>query len=157
VRPRPFTEDDRNFLQAAANVAAAALGRKEAEAAQNRLVALLEATTDGVAIAGADHRLLYANRAGRAMLGLDERADLGRVALDAFYPGELRGRFLNEVIPAALRKGAWSGEIDLRGRTGQTWTVSQVVLAHRSPQGALEFLSTVARDLGERLRLEEQL
>jgi PAS domain S-box-containing protein len=155
--PRPFSEDDRNFLQAAANVLAAALDRREAEAAQNRLVALLEATTDGVAIAGADHRLLYANRAGRAMLGLDEGTDLARLRLEDFYPGALRSRFLNEVIPAALRKGAWSGEIDLRGRTGQTSTVSQVVLAHRSPQGSLEFLSTVARDLGERLRLEEQL
>jgi PAS domain S-box-containing protein len=37
TRPRPFTEDDRNFLQAAANVLAAALDRKRAEATHNCL------------------------------------------------------------------------------------------------------------------------
>jgi PAS domain S-box-containing protein len=156
TRPRPFAEEDCNFLQAAGHIVAAALDRKHADATQNRLVALLEATTDGVAIAGADHRLLYVNRAGRAMFGIGEQDDLATRRLDDFYPAELRGRFVTEVVPAALRKGAWSGEIDIDGG-GQTRIVSQVVLAHRSPEGALEFLSTVARDVGERLRLEEQL
>jgi PAS domain S-box-containing protein len=157
TRHRPFTQDDRNFLQSAAHVLAAALDRKNADATQTRLVALLEATTDAVAIAGADHRLLYVNRAGRAMLGLGEHEILTQQALGDFYPGELRARFLNEVVPTALRKGAWSGELDLQGRTGQVWTVSQLVLAHRSPEGDVEFLSTVSRDLGERLHLEGQL
>jgi two-component system, cell cycle sensor histidine kinase and response regulator CckA len=131
--------------------------RKEAEATEKRLVALLEATTDSVAIADADHRLLYVNRAGRTMLGLNAHDDLGAMCLAGFYPDELRLRFLNEIVPAALKKGAWSGELDLQSRTGQSWAVSQVVLAHRSPAGAVEFLSLVARDIGERLRLEEQL
>jgi PAS domain S-box-containing protein len=157
TRPRPFSEDDCNFLQAAAHIVAAAVDRKDAESTQNRLVALLEATTDGVAIAGADQRLQYINRAGRAMFGLGPDDDLTALRLDDFYSSELRVRFVNEVVPTALRKGAWTGEIELAGRTGQTRTVSQVVLAHRSPEGAVEFLSTVARDVGERLRLEEQL
>jgi PAS domain S-box-containing protein len=157
TRHRPFTDDDRNFLQAAAHVLAAALDRAESEATHTRLVTLLEATTDGVAIAGADHRLLYVNRAGRAMFGLTDSVELSGLRLDDFYPSELRDRFQCEVVPAALRKGAWSGEIELQGRTGQRWNVSQVLLVHRSPEGAVEFLSTVARDVGERLRLEDQL
>ncbi len=157
TRRRPFTDHDRNFLQAVAHVLAAALDRTEAEATQNRLVALLEATTDGVAIAAADHRLLYVNRAGRTMLGLGERSALTGLSLADLYPPELRERFRTEVVPVALNKGAWSGEIDLQGRTGQRWTVSQVVLAHRDAGGTVEFLSMVSRDLGERLRLEAQL
>ena len=156
-RKRPFTEDDRNFLHAAAHVLAAALDREEADATQNRLVALLEATTDGVAIADVDHRLLYVNGAGRDMLGLADQADLSQCRLVDFYPEELRSRFLHEIMPAALRQGAWNGEIDLQGPGGHRRSVSQVVLAHRSPEGRVDFLSTVARDLGERLRLEEQL
>jgi PAS domain S-box-containing protein len=157
TRRRPFTTDDSNFLQSAAHVIGAALDRAQAEATHNRLVALLEATTDGVAIAGTDHHLLYVNRAGRAMMGIHESAELARLRLDDFYPGELRGRFINDIVPAALRKGSWSGEIGLRSRTGEEATVSQVVLAHRAPDGQVEFLSIVARDLSERLRLEEQL
>ncbi len=106
TRPRPFSEDDCNFLQAAAHIIAAALDRKEAEGTQNRLVALLEATTDGVAIADADRRLLYVNRAGRAMFGVDANDNPLAIRLDDFYAAELRGRFVTEVIPAALRKGA---------------------------------------------------
>jgi len=110
-----------------------------------------------VAIADVDHRLLYVNGAGRDMLGLADQADLSQCRLVDFYPEELRSRFLHEIMPAALRQGAWNGEIDLQGPGGHRRSVSQVVLAHRSPEGRVDFLSTVARDLGERLRLEEQL
>jgi PAS domain S-box-containing protein len=41
TRHRPFTDDDRNFLNAAAHVLAAAVDRKEAEATHNRLEAQL--------------------------------------------------------------------------------------------------------------------
>jgi signal transduction histidine kinase/CheY-like chemotaxis protein len=45
----------------------------------------------------------------------------------------------------------------LRSRAGDEIVVSQVMLAHKSPTGVFEFLSTIARDTRERQRLEEQL
>jgi len=45
----------------------------------------------------------------------------------------------------------------LLSRQGVEIAVSQVMLAHKSPAGSFEFLSTIARDTRERLRLEEQL
>src|SRR5262249_31955430 len=64
--------------------------------------------------------------------------------------------FLGECVPAALRKGVWAGETTLRTRAGTEVPVSEVILAHRSPGGTVEFLSTIARDISERQRLEEQ-
>ncbi|PYP69735.1 MAG: hybrid sensor histidine kinase/response regulator, partial [Gemmatimonadetes bacterium] len=154
-RERKFTRDDLNFLQAVANILATTIGRNQAEEARARLVAILEATTDFVAIAGVDHRVLYLNRAGRALTGLPAAENAaGRTLLD-FYPEEGRKALRTEALPAALRKGAWSGETALKGPAGAV-AVSQVVLAHRSPAGAVEFFSVIARDISEQQRLEEQ-
>jgi hypothetical protein len=46
LRPHKFTADDSHFIQAVAHILAAAIERKQAEEAQSRLVAILEATTD---------------------------------------------------------------------------------------------------------------
>jgi PAS domain S-box-containing protein len=153
--PRKFTRDDLNFLQAVANILATTLQRKQAEEARARLVAILEATTDFVAIVGVDHRVLYLNRAGRALTGLSPAEDAGRRKLHDFYPAQAGKALRDEALPAALRKGAWSGETALKGPGGEV-AVSQVVLAHRSPAGAVEFFSVIARDITERQKLEEQ-
>jgi signal transduction histidine kinase len=60
-------------------------------------------------------------------------------------------------MPVALREGSWSGESVLRHRDGHEIAVLQVVLAHRSPGGEVDFLSTIARDISQRKREEEEL
>ncbi len=168
---RTFTQDDLNFLQAVANTLAAAVQRKQAEEAQARLVAILEATTDFVAIAGTDHRVLYLNRAARALTGLGDDEDVTRLTVAELYPEATRAALLNDCLPCALRQGVWSGEMPLRDRAGEAVAFSQVILAHRpSPEppaearGAakaggrgVEFFSVLGRDLTERQRLEEQM
>src|SRR5581483_1234006 len=51
----------------------------------------------------------------------------------------------------------WSGETALRDRSGAEIPVSQVIVAHRTPGGTVEFLSTIARDISDRIRTEERL
>jgi PAS domain S-box-containing protein len=153
---RKFTDDDVHFLQAVANVLASSIERKESEEAQVRLVAILEATTDVVAMAGPDQGLLYVNRAGRDFLGLSAEENVGAKTIADLHPEKERRRFFKERIPRAIRKGVWSGETLLLGKGGREVPVSQLLLAHKSPTGAVKFLSTIARDVSERLRLEEQ-
>ncbi|HEY7315042.1 MAG TPA: ATP-binding protein, partial [Gemmataceae bacterium] len=155
-RPRKFTPDDSHFIQAVAHILAAAIERKQAEETQARLVAILDATTDVVAMTGTDRRLLYLNRAGRTLLGLGLQEDVSGRSLTDFCPPSAR-LLLDESIARAVCDGAWSGEMAFLGRDGVEIAVSQVVLAHKSPTGAFEFLSTIARDARERHRLEEQL
>jgi signal transduction histidine kinase len=64
---------------------------------------------------------------------------------------------IEEAIPTALRDGAWSGESRLRRADGREVPVLQVVLAHRSPHGEVEFLSTIARDISQRVEAEREL
>jgi two-component sensor histidine kinase len=64
---------------------------------------------------------------------------------------------LKEAIPAAIRDGIWSGETALLHADGREIPLSQVVAVHKNSDGAVEFLSTIARDISERKRAEEQI
>jgi PAS domain S-box-containing protein len=128
-----------------------------AEQARSRLVAILEATTDFVAMADPDGHLLYLNRAARQLLGVADDENLEGLALWDFFAPPTVEHLRGQAIPAALRDGAWSGETALRTRGGEDVPVSQLLLAHRSADGQLEFLSTMARDVRERRRFDQQL
>src|SRR5207248_195426 len=130
--------------------------RKEAESATARLTAIVEATTDLVSIADATGKQLYLNQAGRRMLGVDEVEASGTKMLDR-HPEWARAELEKEGLPTAARDGVWSGEIALLGADGREIPISQVTLAHKSPAGAVEFFSTVARDISERKRFESRL
>jgi two-component system, cell cycle sensor histidine kinase and response regulator CckA len=145
----------------------------ERDRAQRRLIAILDATPDLVAIADGDGKPLYLNRAGRAMLGLSEEDPLSALVREAGTEagGEARAGpdarptlFSEEAIRSATERGVWSGETVLAARTGVETAVSQVVLAHRDREGRVEYVSTICRNITEqrraaehRAQLEEQL
>ncbi len=131
--------------------------RKRAEEAQRRLVAILEATTDFVGIADKDGRALYLNRAGRSMLGLDGEEDISHTTIAHYHPEWVATLILEEGLPQAIRHGVWAGETALLTRDGREIAVSQVILAHKTATGAVEFFSTIARDMTDRQRAQEAL
>ena len=131
--------------------------RERAEETRARLTAILEATPDFVAIGHTDGRVIYYNRAARRMLGIGEDEDISSIRIPDTHP-EWAGRLeLGEGIPAAIRDGIWSGETALLGRDGREIPVSQVIIAHKAPDGSVEFLSTIARDISETKRVQEAL
>jgi PAS domain S-box-containing protein len=127
--------------------------RRRAEAAKERLIAILEATPDLVAITQVDRPASYLNPAGRQLLGVgpDETISL----LD--HRSESARSMIQEAIAAAIRDGVWSGETLLQNRLGEEIPVSQVIIAHKDASGAVEFLSTVARDIRAQKQLDERL
>ncbi|MEX2570681.1 MAG: PAS domain S-box protein [Gemmatimonadota bacterium] len=132
---------------------------RAAKKVQRRLDAFLEATPDFVATFDPHGRALSINRAFRALLGIeDPGADLlAQLTLEDLFPREVMERLLHEGIPSAMRSGGWSGETFLRGTDGAEIPTSQVVLAHRSPSGTVEFLSTLARDITAQKEAETAL
>jgi len=130
--------------------------RAHSEQAAARLVAIIEATPDLVGTSDATGRPLYLNRAGRRMLGLADDEPLAD-HISRYYPAREVRRVMGEVLEAAIRDGTWSGEIAVRQRDGHEVPVLQVVVAHRNGAGAVEFLSTIARDIRERKQAEEEL
>jgi PAS domain S-box-containing protein len=130
--------------------------RKETEEAQRRLTTILEGTTDFVSFSDLDGRVLYINAAGRAMLGIGEGEDISSLTIPDVHPLWATGLILREGIPAAAEKGSWSGETALLTRDGREVPVHQVLLSHKTPEGEIDFRSTIARDITDRKRAEEE-
>ena len=128
--------------------------RKRREAEQGRLIATLEATPDLVAISSAAGDIEYVNGAGRAMLGLmpNESVKLGDV-----FPGWARDVVYGHAIPEADERGVWSGETALKRRDGSEIPVSHVLVAHQGAAGAVEYYSSIMRDVTDRKETEEAL
>ncbi len=129
---------------------------QKTEEERRRLVEILEATTDFVAMTGLDGRHIYVNAAGRRILGprADERMARPMAEL---YPAWAREIMTREALPAAQSAGVWQGETAILNAEGNEVPVSQVVIAHRGGDGEIRFYSTVARDISERKAYEARL
>ena len=118
---------------------------------------ILEATPDLVAMVDTEGRFTYANTAARARYNITTDEQLERMrAIDVYAPSA-RKRFLREALATANENGVWSGEVDMVLPDGTEMPVSQVVIAHRRPDGSIDYYSTITRDLSDKRVLEEQL
>lgn len=129
----------------------------EARAHETKLLDILSATQDLVAIAEADNgRLTYLNAAGRAMLGVGPSEDISGTYLTDFYVEEDSSVSYAERIQCARREGIWVGEGFFLRRDGRRVPVSKQVLVHREEEGQGAYLSIVARDITELKRAEQE-
>ncbi|MEG4519828.1 MULTISPECIES: PAS domain S-box protein [unclassified Microcoleus] len=130
--------------------------RKRAEKEQARLTAILEATSDFVGIADATGHNVYLNQAGQKMMGIPPEEARSPFSLDFVLTPSATTKFHNEVFPTALREGSWAGETVFLSRDGQEIPVSQVLIVHKTETGEVEFVSTIARDISDRQKAEEE-
>ena len=131
--------------------------RKQMEQAQARLTAILEATTDFVGITDRQGRAIYLNKAGRRMLGISADEDISNINFGNYHPEWARKIILEEGMPGAISEGVWSGETAVTSHEGREIPVSQVIIAHKTPSGTLEYFSSIARDISDRKQAEAEI
>ncbi len=129
----------------------------QVNAERNRFFAVLEASPAFVAIADTSGRVTYINPAGRTLIGLEEKELCAHFSISDFVPESMLGKTFEEVIPTLETEGKWSGETSFRHRDGHSIPMFQVALGHRDGAGRIEFYSTVAHDLSNRIDVERQL
>lgn len=155
--PQPFSHETIETFTSLADEIALGMEQKEAAQSRSRLVALLEATPDFVAISDTDYHGVYLNQAARKMLGIAASDDPAHVNLLRCTPKWVQELLDKEILPQVFSEGFWQGELAITGCDGTEVPVSQVILAHFSPRGTVEYVSTIARDISESKRLEDQL
>lgn len=131
--------------------------REEAKETRERFGLMLEATTDFVGIADKRGRALFVNRAGRELIGLQPGEEINGSLIAGFHPPWAAEIIAREGIPVAMLEGSWSGDSALMGPDGREIPVSQLILAHKSPDGSVEFLSTIMRDITVQKETEQKI
>ena len=133
--------------------------RKWAEEERQKFVSLVEQSDDFIGMASLDAKVIYINRAGSRLVGLDAVAAPG-TSLAAIHPETSWRRLRDEIFPA-VKSGQinWVGEAQLRNvRTQQTIDVLMNVFGVRhSATDQLLCYAMVMRDITERKQAEEAL
>ena len=125
-----------------------------------QFVDVLEQTPDLVGMADPEGRVTYLNAAGRRLLGLDEadRPDrLPDLRVADAHPAWAAQKVMEEGFPAARQNRVWRAQTAVRGAQGEDVPVDQVIIGHADASGEVRSLSTIARDMREQRRLEDEL
>jgi PAS domain S-box-containing protein len=126
--------------------------REQSQAELKRLTDILDRTPDIVAMADSNGRPVYFNQAARTLLGIE--GDPRDVHIKNFYAPWVLEKVRDESIRTAIASGSWQGESAFLTRDGKEIPVSQVLIAHRSPDGTIA-MSTIARSIAHRKKAEE--
>ncbi len=130
--------------------------RKRLEQETDRLIQILQATPDFIGICQPPKGILWQNQQFRNL-----RPDLNifeeQVQISELYPQWAFDIVRDEGLPTAIQQGTWSGETALLTPSGDEIPTSQVIIAHKSEQGEVEYLSTILRDISDRKAIERQL
>jgi PAS domain S-box-containing protein len=127
--------------------------RRAAQEEARTFVALVETSSDFIAMASLEGQVLYVNAAGRRLLGLDPDADVRAMKLGDFHTrdGLARAAIIRE-------RGWWQGEGVLRHfKTGEMIPTRVCSFIARGVEGEPVCFATVQSDLRETRRLEAQL
>ncbi len=120
-----------------------------AEKERDRLVAIIQASTDIIGISSPQGQVLWNNTQANRVQGLPPDADVSGLDIPAYHPQWALEIIQNQGIPAAIEHGTWLGETALLTHEGIEVPVSQMIIAHKSADGNLEYISTIMRDISE--------
>ena len=133
--------------------------RKLVEEEQQKLVSLVEHSSDFIGVASLEGQMLFLNEAGQELVGLSSLAEAQTKSMYDFLMEDDLPEFKQRVLPAMMQEGRWQGEFRLKHfKTGTPIPVDMNSFTIRHPQtGEPMALATVSRDIRERKRAEEAL
>ncbi len=131
-----------------------------ADTRADRLARVVDAGSDFLLITDRSGAVSYVNDATLATLGVaaPESPDGEREAflLDVLDADSYEA-FHEVVVPVLVEAGIWRGELTFRDRVGALIPVSALVLAQDGPNGPLDTLSIVARDISDLKDAQHQM
>jgi len=151
-------KDEAGNVVAASKIARDVTKQRQAEAEREMFATLIENSTDFIGIADLDAVPIFVNRAGLALVGLDDMDAARKLHVRDFFFPEDQARILDEFFPSVAEKG--HGAVDVRFRnfkTGDGRWMAYKVLKLIDDKGQVLGFATVSQDITERRRLEDGL
>ncbi len=129
---------------------------KLAEQERRKFEVLFEQAPDYIGFTDKKGSFVYMNTSLRMFLGI-MKEDVQTHTLSSFCTESYKVLLEKTVIPLADEQGSWFGEISFVNRFGHQIIGSQVIVAHKSLTGQVEFYSTVIRDISKSKKIEDDL
>lgn len=155
--PCHFSPDEVRALEIVASELSVALTNARLFADNSRRLAIIENSSDLIALFNPQLLITYINPAGARLLGYDRPDEIIGRSVDEFHSAEHFKLVKEQAVPAALDQGIWRGENYLRQRDGRLTSTEQTILAIRDRQSNLQTLATIMTDISERKRAEQAL
>jgi len=138
---------------------------KQSEQEREKLILLVENSTEFVGLIDHTGNFIYINRAGRELLGVEPAEEIGRICLDEVFLPDSNETFPHNGQAALMKNGSWQGEGVLHNRHGEKIDVELGAYLNRDPSMIAPIFTAIiirdqrARKLAEKKqkRLEEQL
>ena len=131
--------------------------RKRLETELARRVQVLEASEDYISLADLEGRVIWNNPSMRELMGVDDDTELTQLHITDYNSDWAVNIIKEKGIPTAITRGTWLGETALLAKNGQEIPVSQLIIAHRSFNGEVKYISTVIRNLSLQKKAENSL
>jgi PAS domain S-box-containing protein len=151
-------KDDTGKVVGASKIVRDITDRKLAESERQKLVTLVENSTDFIGICDLEGIPFFVNRSGLQMVGLDDIDTARNTPLIEFFFPEDQPTIRDEFLPQVRDHG--HAEIDIRFRNFKTgearWMAYKVLLLTDNAERPLAY-ATVSQDVTERRRLEDDL
>ena len=128
--------------------------RTKLEGELERLVNVLEASEDYIGLADIQGKVIWNNPQMKKVVGVE---DVTKLSITNYHPVWASEIVRREGIPTAIAKGTWMGESAILTKQSQEILVSQLIIAHKTAIGDVEYISTVMRDLTPQIEAENSL
>ncbi|MCC5658058.1 AAA family ATPase [Nostoc sp. XA010] len=131
--------------------------RRRAEKDRDRLITILEASTDHIGMSTPQGNVFWNNSQARKLAGIPLDADITTMSVPNYHPQWAFDIIQNQGIPAAIQDGSWVGETALLDGDAREIPVSQMIIAHKATDGSLEYFSTIMRDISALKAVEAEV
>ena len=131
---------------------------RERQAYHERLLTVLESSSDFIGLATAEGKVMYVNEAGRTMLGLPQTDALEQHNVLDFFSSQDRSFVHDTALPEAMMHGRWQGRFALRNVQSQkTFPVHYHVFSTLGEDESFLGFGSIARDITDDLRAQKAL
>ena len=147
--------DTRGMVIAIANVSRDLRKRHWIEEERRRLAQVVENSPDFIGIASRDGQALFINKAGQALVGLEEERSVTSTQIFDVLCSDDISRARQEILPTIFSGKPWSGEVSFKHfQSGELIPFETRAFSITNDQGAVTAIATVARDIRERKQLD---
>ena len=151
--------DAKHVLGVARDVSTQREAEQQRAAEQRTFAALVRNSTDLIATADLTGHVQFINAAGQRLLETTSLEEAQRTMITDYFPPDQQIKMLEDVLPAVLHDGVWSGDLTIRSRRTQQLipvTTTIFALTDHSTNQPTGFAS-VTRDVRPYKQVEQRL